>query len=192
MLGVRTAPHCASCNKKGQRREWHWPMNQMRISLTSLVLFLGRRIFVFRRSGLFFRLGSRSAVGLFGCALARGPRLRSAFLWRTLVSSRLGSWFAGRVRFGSRTRPLCFWRAFFGRGLMRFWLGSWFAGCVRFRSWTRLLCFWCTLSRCGLMRFWRWFAGRVRLGGRVRLLSFRCAFLAPRSFVSRTFFARSG
>ena len=197
MLGIRTRPHGRPCNKKGQCRKGHWPVNPARIGLVSLVLFLRRRIFVFRRSGLFFRLGSGSAVGWFRCALSWGTRLRSTCFGCALVSSRLGSRLAGRVRFGSGTRLLCFWRAFlgstcpgsglFGSGFMRSWRRL--AGRMRLWSWTRLLRFWCILFWSSLVRSGLGFAGRMRLGGRMRLFSFRCALRAWRSFVSRAFLA---
>ena len=157
--------------KKGQCRSWHWPMNQPPIGLASLVLFLSRWAFALRWSRLFFRLGSRGAVGLFGCALLWCTCFRSTLFGCALVGFWLRSWFTGGMRFRSRTRLLRLWCAFLGS------LGSACPGSTLFRS--------------GLMRFWRRLAGRMRLGGRMRLLSFWFAFRARRGFVSRAFFARS-
>ena len=188
MLGIRTSPYRRPCNeKKASAWQWHWPMNQPHISLPPLGLFFGRRTFAFRRRGLFFRLGSGSAVRLFRCALARCTRLRSTFFGgRALVGSRRGSWFAGRVRFRSGTNFLRFGSAFlgstclrstlFGSGLVRFW--RWFAGCVRLGSWTSFLCFWCAfLGRtCSRSTFFRGglagFRRGSRLAGCMRLRAF--------------------
>jgi hypothetical protein len=198
--------------KKGQCRSWHWPMNQPPIRLASLVLFLSRWAFALRRGGLFFRLGSRGAVGLLGCVLLWRTCSRSTLFRCALVGFRLRSWFTGGMRFRSWTRLLRLWCAFlrstcpgstfFRCALVSFWLGSWFAGRMRFRSRTRLLRLRCAflgslgsacpgsiLFRGGLMRFWRRLAGRMRLGGRMRLRSW-FAFRARRGFVSRAFFAR--
>jgi hypothetical protein len=165
MLGghawIRTSPHHRPCNEKRPvPGQWHWPTNQPVIRLESLGLFLSRWAFAFRRRGLFFRLGSGSAVGFFGCA----------FFGCALMGSRLRSWFASRVRFRSRMRLLCFWCAFLGS------LGS---TCSR-----------STLFRCALMgsRLGSWFAGRVRFRGWVSLLGARG--ILPRSSLTRSRFAR--